>query len=105
MASRREIWGVATLARHMGMSRTALARRFRQLVGEAPYSYVTRCRMSKAVSLLLSSNATIAQFAQRVGYGSKVGFGRAFKRYVGTSPAAHRRRRMRTRTSGFRLGR
>ncbi len=85
-------WDLGTLAKHVGMSRTAFALRFRELVGEAPYSYVTRCRMNKAVNLLLSSNATIAQIAQRVGYGSEVGFGRAFKRYVGTSPAAHRRR-------------
>lgn len=94
-----EDWGVATLAKHVGMSRTALATRFRELVGESPYSYLTRCRMNKAVNLLLSSNATIAQIAQRAGYGSEAGFGRAFKRYLGISPAAHRRRGMRTRTS------
>ena len=95
-------WGVATLAKHVSMSRTAFATRFSELVGESPYSYVTRCRMNKAVNLLLSTNATIAQIAQRVGYDSEVGFGRAFKRYVGTSPAAHRRRgsRRRTRDSG-----
>ncbi len=92
-----EDWGVARLAKHVGMSRTAFATRFRELVGESPHFYVTRCRMNKAVHHLLSSNATIAQVAQRVGYGSEVGFGRAFKRYVGTSPAAHRRRAATTR--------
>jgi AraC family transcriptional regulator, alkane utilization regulator len=87
-----EDWGVARLAKHVGMSRTAFATRFRELVGESPYFYVTRCRMNKAIHLLLSSNATVSQIARRVGYRSEVGFGRAFKQYVGTSPAAHRKR-------------
>jgi AraC-like DNA-binding protein len=85
-------WGLGALARHAGMSRTAFATRFRELVGESPHSYVTRCRMTKAMALLAASRATIPQIAERVGYRSEVGFGRAFKRWVGISPAAHRRR-------------
>ena len=85
-------WTVGTLAKHVAMSRTGFATRFRELVGESPHLYVTRCRMTKALGLLVSSTATIPQIAMRVGYGSQMGFVRAFKRYVGTSPAAYRRR-------------
>lgn len=92
-------WDVGKLANHAGMSRTAFAVRFRELVGEAPYSYITRCRIAKAVTLLQTSSATISQIAQRVGYGSEVGFGRAFKRHLGTSPAAYRTRAARPPTS------
>ena len=35
--------GVGTLAKHAGMSRTAFAARFRELVGESPLFCVTRC--------------------------------------------------------------
>jgi transcriptional regulator GlxA family with amidase domain len=85
-------WDVARLAHEAGMSRTAFAVRFRELVGESPLRYATRCRMSHAAALLCGSDAPIAQIAERVGYDSEVGFGRAFKRHTGSSPAAYRRR-------------
>ncbi len=92
-------WEVGTLARHAGMSRSAFAARFRELVGEPPRSYVTRCRMSKAAGLLSSSSATIAEIAGQVGYVSQVGFGRAFKACLGTTPAAYRQQTRRKRES------
>ncbi len=92
-------WDLGALAKHVGMSRTAFATRFREVVGESPHAYVIRCRMTKAIGLLVSSTATIPQIAKRVGYASEVGFGRAFRRHVGASPAAHRKRAARTRTS------
>jgi AraC-like DNA-binding protein len=85
-------WDVARLARRVGMSRTAFATRFVALVGESPLRYATQCRMNKAVALLRSSDATIPQIAERVGYDSDVGFSRAFRRHVGTPPAAYRLR-------------
>jgi len=84
-------WGVETLARRAGMSRTAFAVRFNELVGEPPLRYVARCRMRRAVSLLRKSTATLPQIAERVGYESEVSFSRAFRRHLGTSPAAFRR--------------
>ena len=83
-------WTVATLAGHAAKSRTAFAVRFRALVGESPMSYVTRCRMNRAGEALRSSNETIAQVADRVGYDSLASFGRAFKRWTGRTPAACR---------------
>jgi len=83
-------WEVGSLARQVAMSRTAFATRFKALVGESPFSYVTRCRMSKATGLLRSSDVTIAEVAERAGYDSEASFGRAFKRWLGTSPAAFR---------------
>jgi AraC-like DNA-binding protein len=79
------------LAKEAGMSRTAFATRFHQLLGEAPARYGTRFRMNHAAGLLRAGDASLAQVAERVGYDSEVGFGRAFKRLVGTSPAAYRR--------------
>src|SRR5262249_37153510 len=43
---------VGSMTRQVEMSRAAFARRFKALVGEAPFSYVTRCRMSKANQVL-----------------------------------------------------
>ncbi len=83
-------WDVGLIARRVAMSRTAFATRFKTLVGESPFSYVTRCRMSKATRLLRSSDATIAEVAQRAGYDSEASFSRAFRRWIGTSTAAFR---------------
>jgi AraC-like DNA-binding protein len=46
--------------------------------------------MNKATALL-QSGTTMPDVAERVGYDSEASFGRAFKRWVGTSPAAFRR--------------
>jgi len=84
-------WDLEALARQAKMSRTAFAIQFAKLVGEPPLRYVTSCRMNKAAVLLRSSSATIPQIAERVGYNTDVGFSRAFKRFLGATPAAYRR--------------
>src|SRR5919106_453335 len=83
----RSSWSVDRLAREAGMSRTAFSLRFRELMGESPMRYATRCRIDYAAGLLRASDESLSEVASRVGYGSEIGFGRAFKRLVGTSPA------------------
>ncbi len=90
-------WRVGTLAKRVGMSRTSFATRFVELVGEPPLRYVTRCRMDRAVAMLRSTGETIQEIAERVGYESELGFSRAFKRFLGTTPASYRRRAKRRR--------
>jgi len=85
-------WTLHRLAKEAGMSRTAFSVRFHELVGEPPLKYATRCRMDRAAGLLRASDASVAEVAERVGYDSEIGFGRAFKRHTGISPAAYRRR-------------
>jgi len=83
-------WNVDGLASNAAMSRSAFSTRFKRLLGESPIAYLTRCRMTHAVAELRSSTATIANIAGRSGYGAEASFSRAFKRWVGTSPAAFR---------------
>ena len=87
-------WDVRRLAQQAAMSRAAFVDRFKSLVGESPISYVTRCRMSRATALLASSHVPLSQIAARAGYESEASFGRAFKRNIGLSPAAYRKRRV-----------
>jgi AraC-like DNA-binding protein len=84
-------WTVAQLAAAGGVSRTAFARRFRTLVGEAPLTYLTRWRMTVAARLLRETDLPIESVAARVGYGSPFAFGKAFKRSTGDAPGAYRR--------------
>lgn len=84
-------WSVASLAREVGVSRAALARRFTALVGEPPMAFLTGWRLALAADLLLEPDATVGAVARRVGYSSPFTFSTAFKRRYGISPLAHRR--------------
>ena len=88
-----DAWTVDELGRRVGLSRSALHERFTQLIGQPPMQYLTQWRMQVASKLLSSSTDTVASIALEVGYDSEAAFTRAFKRSVGTPPAAWRRRR------------
>jgi AraC-like DNA-binding protein len=83
-------WTIAELARETGLSRAALARRFNDLVGEPPMSFLTGWRIALAADLLLEPGATIGSVADQVGYGSPFALSTAFKRIRGVSPQQHR---------------
>ncbi|ANS68832.1 AraC-family transcriptional regulator [Streptomyces lincolnensis] len=85
-------WTVATLASKAGVSRAALARRFTELVGEPPMTYLTGWRLALAADRLRDSDATLDAIARQVGYGSAFALSSAFKRVYGVSPQEHRGR-------------
>ncbi|MEU8380539.1 AraC family transcriptional regulator [Streptosporangium sp. NPDC048865] len=83
-------WTVAALAAGAGVSRAALARRFTELVGEPPMTFLTGWRLAMAADLLRESDATVGAVATQVGYGSAFALSAAFKRERGVSPQEHR---------------
>ena len=91
----RHAWTVDELARESASSRSVLAERFARYLGVAPMQYLAQWRMQLASSLLLDGQATVADVAYRVGYGSEAAFSRAFKKLVGRSPKAWREGRAR----------
>lgn len=84
-------WTVASLASATGCSRAVLARRFHELLGQPPMTYLTDWRLSIAADLLREPNTTIAAVAERVGYATPFALSAAFKRVRGVSPIEHRR--------------
>lgn len=82
---------LAEIARRAGMSRSNLALRFRNVLGERPMEYVTRWRLLQARELLKTSDRSISDIAERVGYRSDSAFSHAFKRQFGHGPGAIRR--------------
>lgn len=86
-------WTVGTLAGKVGMSRSAFAARFHQVVGQAPMQYLKRWRLQKAAAVLAAGSSGIARVAAEVGYESEAAFAKAFKRTLGVSPGAYRRSR------------
>jgi AraC-like DNA-binding protein len=85
-----EPWTVERLARLVGMSRSVLAERFAEMVGQPPMQYLALWRMQLA-SRLLVEGRHVAAVAGAVGYESEAAFSRAFKKLVGEARAAWRR--------------
>ncbi|NBD95110.1 MAG: helix-turn-helix domain-containing protein [Gammaproteobacteria bacterium] len=85
-----EAWTVGNLARSAGASRAAFAKRFHDLVGEAPMTFLKNWRMALAADLLAQPDQTVGTVADQVGYASPYAFSAAFKRVRGLSPQAHR---------------
>ncbi|MEV4897989.1 AraC family transcriptional regulator, partial [Nonomuraea sp. NPDC055795] len=85
-----EPWTLASLAEAASVSRTTLAKRFTELVGEPPLAYLTGWRMALAADMLTEPAATVASVARKVGYADAFGFSAAFKRVLGKSPTAYR---------------
>ena len=87
-------WTLDELARAVHSSRSVLAQRFQELVGQSPMQYLTQWRMLLASNLLRRSNVPLSQVAEEVGYLTDAAFSRAFRREFGLPPAAWRRSRL-----------
>ncbi|MBA1146913.1 AraC family transcriptional regulator [Ectothiorhodospiraceae bacterium WFHF3C12] len=85
-------WTLDLLSAHAGLSRSALHERFVQLIRQSPIQYLKNWRMQLATRLLAEGNCKLAAVAREVGYESEAAFSRTFKRTVGVSPTAWRRR-------------
>jgi len=84
-------WTVDELAREAAVSRSVLAQRFTDLVGEAPMRYLANWRMQLAKQMMREGTSNIQDVASRVGYESEAAFNRAFKRATGSPPATWRK--------------
>lgn len=83
-------WTVGNLASEVGTSRAAFARRFTDLVGEPPMTYLTGWRLTLAADLLREPDATVGSVARQVGYSTPYALSTAFKRAHGMSPREYR---------------
>jgi AraC-like DNA-binding protein len=83
-------WTVELLARAVGLSRPVFARQFLRVLGLSPMRYLTQKRMQVAASILVGSDAALAEIALRVGYRSEFAFNRAFKRHYRVPPGVYR---------------
>lgn len=86
----QENWTVNSLARAVGMSRSAFSERFSKLVGEPAMHYLSKYRMHLAADYLKQGDRGIDEIAFRLGYQSVEGFSRAFKRFRGLAPGSVR---------------
>lgn len=80
-----EDWTLDGLAQRAGMSRSAFAGAFREVIGETPGAYLQRWRIGLAQRALREGKA-LKRVADDVGYGSEAALSRAFKAQTGRSP-------------------
>ncbi|MBM3645369.1 MAG: transcriptional regulator FtrA [Alphaproteobacteria bacterium] len=83
---------VAGLAAAAGMSRRTFLRRFEEALGAPPRRWLEGERIARARGLLESTPLALADVARQCGYRSPETFRVAFRRVVGTGPAAWRDR-------------
>jgi len=96
-------WTLERLAQEAGLSRTALAERFRESMGDTPLAHLRTLRLQAAMRLLGAGDQTLEQVAQAVGYQDAFSFSKAFKRELGLSPREYRRRDAADRLAAGRL--
>ena len=85
-------WTIDAAAATASMSRSGFARRFKELLEQSFFEYLTRLRMRVARELLTTSTMPVPHVAERVGYQSDLSFVKAFKKLHGETPRAYRMR-------------
>jgi AraC-like DNA-binding protein len=84
-------WSLPQFAAVAGMSRTAFASRFLEVIGQSPIAYLNQWRLDLAADLLRFQNLSISELILQVGFNSEAAFGRAFKLRHGQPPMQWRR--------------
>ncbi len=86
----------ARIAMCLGLSDTALRRRFKAATGQTMQDWVLGRRISAARTLLCDSEMPLRVIAAELGYRNEYFFSRQFKAQTGTAPGAFRRSRLRS---------
>ncbi|HVW15384.1 MAG TPA: ATP-binding protein [Mucilaginibacter sp.] len=81
-----EGYSAEQLARDVGLSRTQLHRKLKDLIGQAPGELIRIIRLQYAHNLLQRQVATVAEVGYMVGYSSPASFSASFSRHFGFPP-------------------
>jgi|GEM_PF-4862988 len=85
---------IESLAKETAMSRTKLLNKFTKLVGISPIQYLTNWRIDLSKQLLSSTDLSIFEISNSVGYESEASFGRVFKKIEKIPPGQYRKNSM-----------
>jgi AraC-like DNA-binding protein len=77
---------IETLAKHVGMSPSALHLHFKNVTALSPPQYQKQLRIQEARRLMIGEGLDAGEAAFRVGYESPSQFGREYRRMFGNSP-------------------
>lgn len=83
---------VAAMAERSGMTERGFHRRFKKATGQAPGDYVQTLRIEEAKQLLETTAVSIDEVSAEVGYSEPSSFRSAFRKRVGISASAYRKK-------------
>jgi AraC-like DNA-binding protein len=86
----RDIQTIKELSVKTGYTAEHIGRLFRQFEGTGAYEYLLRLKMNTAADELTTTDASIGEIAQKLGFDDPYSFSRAFKRTMGKSPSRYR---------------
>lgn len=104
MVSAAQVWAadnyahpnpVAAMAAESGLTERSFLRRFRAATGQSPLEYVQTLRIEEAKQLLETTADGLDEIAAEIGYGEPSAFRHIFRKLVGVTPSAYRRRYVR----------
>lgn len=77
---------VDRLSEYVGLSRSQLHRRLKEIIGMSPSDYIRNVKLTKACELLSQGDVDIAQVAYSLGFTAQSHFSTLFKRFTGMTP-------------------
>lgn len=80
------------LSEYVHVSKSELCRCFRRVLHTTPVEYLIQYRVQKAAGMLSDTEETVTQIAVMTGFDSAGHMGRFFRKYMGSSPGAFRKR-------------
>ncbi len=87
----REPIKMGDLARELLLHPDYIGRCMQQALGKSPIQYLNQYRLSRAKTMLTSTNLTIADIAREVGIGDSTYFSKLYRKYEGITPLEFRR--------------
>ncbi len=94
-----ERFGVAELAKEIGLSRSQLHRKLRVISGKPTSHFIRNHRLHRAMEMLQNNVATAAEIAYKVGFSSPNYFSSSFKKLYGYPPGEVKFRNLKKNTT------
>jgi len=82
---------LSDLSAQVCLSNDHFSKIFNEIMGVRPMEYVTRKRIERAQMLLITTNLTISQIAEKVGISNYSYFSTLFKKYTLTTPEGYQK--------------
>lgn len=77
---------ISDISAELHINQTYLRRMFKEEMGMTLLEFITKYRMHMAKQLILSTDCSLAEIAERVGYNDESYFSKCFKKYYQVSP-------------------
>ncbi|MCR5033541.1 MAG: helix-turn-helix domain-containing protein [Lachnospiraceae bacterium] len=81
---------VGDIAAYVGINRSYLTSLFKKVLNVSPQQYLIKFKLSEAAKYLKTTDMSVSEIAEQVGYGDSCNFTRVFKQIYGVSPQTYR---------------